>query len=235
MTKKSKSGSGHAALEGEEDQVCTAADAEFAEQVGNVKFHSTLGDVEFASDFLVGKIFEQGVEDLLLATTEIGNGIGFETAALIREDGIDESGKDRARNPETAAGYERQRTNQLIAGFRVGKKTLNAEAEELIAIGVGVLFANDDEARFRMTFEKIGQKSAGGGTCGMAINDVDLRGGRFEIAHVWSERGFKLLDDDFELRLRQNAFELAQHQGVRRQDANSWFGTCSLGSHYVPA
>jgi hypothetical protein len=37
------------------------------------------------------------------------------------------------------------------------------------------------------------------------------------------------------LRLRQYAFELAQHQGVRRQDANSWFGTCSLGSHYLPA
>ncbi len=57
----------------------------------------------------------------------------------------------------------------------------------------------------------------------MAINDVNLGDGRFEIAHVGRERGFELLDDDFKLSLRQDAFELAQHQGVRRQDANGQF------------
>jgi hypothetical protein len=37
------------------------------------------------------------------------------------------------------------------------------------------------------------------------------------------------------MRLRQNALELAQHQGVRREDTNRQFGRCALGSHYVPA
>ena len=44
----------------------------------------------------------------MFAAAEIGDGIGFEPAALIGEDGIDESGEDRARDPETAAGYQRQ-------------------------------------------------------------------------------------------------------------------------------
>ena len=57
----------------------------------------------------------------------------------------------------------------------------------------------------------------------MAIDDVNLCDGRLEIAHVGRESGFELLDDDFELSLRQNAFEFAQHQRVRRQDANSQF------------
>jgi len=54
----------------------------------------------------------------------------------------------------------------------------------------------------------------------MAIDNVDLRDRRFEIAHVRRERGFELLDDYLELRLGQHALELAQHQGVRREDAN---------------
>ena len=56
-----------------------------------MKLYGSLGDVELAGDFLVGKIFEEGVEDFLLAAAEIGDGIGFEAAALIREDGVDES------------------------------------------------------------------------------------------------------------------------------------------------
>ena len=71
-----------------------------------------------------------------------------------------------------------------------------------------------------MSFEKIGQESASGGAGGVPIDDVDLRDGRLEIAHIGRESGFELLDDDFELSLRQDAFELAQHQGMGREDAN---------------
>src|SRR5580700_8500368 len=95
----------HAALKSEENQVGAAADAEFAEKIGDMKFYGALGDVEFAGDLFVGKIFEERVQDFLLAAAEIGDGIGFEAAALIGEYGIDESGKDRARDPETTAGY----------------------------------------------------------------------------------------------------------------------------------
>ena len=188
-----------------------------------MEFHGALGDVEFAGDFLVGKIFEERVQDFLLAAAEIGDGIGFETAALTSKDGIHEARKDGPRNPESAVGDERQSANQLIARFRVGQETLNAEAQELIAVGVGMLFADDDEARFRMAFEKVGQKSAGSGARGVPVNHVNLRDWRLKIAHVWRERGFELLDDDFEWSLRQDAFELAQHQGVRRQDADRQF------------
>ena len=93
----------------------------------------------------------------------------------------------------------------------------------MVAVGVRVLFADDDKARLRMTFEKVGQESAGSGTRGVAIDYVDLSDGRLEIAHVGREGGFELLDDDFELSLRQDAFEFAQHQRVRRQDANRQF------------
>ena len=93
----------------------------------------------------------------------------------------------------------------------------------MVAIGVRVLFADDDKARLGMTFEKVGQESARSGTRGMSIDDVHLCDWRLEIAHVGRESGFELLDDDFKLSLRQDAFELAQHQRVRRQDANRQF------------
>ena len=54
----------------------------------------------------------------------------------------------------------------------------------------------------------------------MRVNDVNLSLGRLKSAKVGREGGFQLLKDYFELRFRQNAFELAQHQGVRREDAN---------------
>ena len=44
----------HAALEGEQDQICAAANAEFAEEIGDVKFYGAFGDVEFAGDFFCG-------------------------------------------------------------------------------------------------------------------------------------------------------------------------------------
>lgn len=146
----------HAALESEEDEVSAAADTEFAEQIGDVEFDGALGNVEFAGDFLVGEIFEERIENFLLATAEIGDGIGFEAATLAGEDRIDKAGKDRARNPEAAVGDEGQGAGQLIAGFGVSQEAFDAEAQELIAVGVGVLFADDDEARFGMAFEKIG-------------------------------------------------------------------------------
>jgi len=210
----------HAALEGEKNQIGAAADAEFAEEIGDVKFYSAFGDVEFAGDFFVGKVFEKRVQDFLFATAEIGDGIGFETATLTGKDGIDKAGKDRARHPESSIGDQRQSADQLIAGFRVGEKTLHTETQELIAVGVRVLFADDDQAGFGMTFEKIGQKCACRRPCGMPINDVNLSDRRLEIAHVRRERGFELLDDDFEWSFGQDAFELAQHQGMRREDAN---------------
>ncbi len=142
---------------------------------------------------------------------------------MTREDGIDEAGKDGARNPETAVGHKRQCANQLIAGFGVSEKTLHAKTQKLIAIGVRVLFTDDDKARLWMTFEKVGQKCASGRACRMPINDVNLRDRRLKIAHVRRERGFQLLDDDFKLSLRQHAFELAQHQGMRRKDTDRQF------------
>jgi len=87
-------GRGHAALKSEENQVGAAANAEFAEQIGDVKFYGAFGDVEFAGDFFIGKIFEERVQNFLLAAAEIGDRVGLEAAALIREDGIDESGQD---------------------------------------------------------------------------------------------------------------------------------------------
>jgi hypothetical protein len=225
----------HAALEGEQDQICATADAEFAEEIGNMKFYGALGDIELAGDFFVGKILEERVQDFLLAAAEISDGIGFEAAALTGKDGIHEAGKHGARNPESAIGDQRKSTDQLITRFRVREKTLNTKAQKLIAVGVRVLFADDDEACLGMTFEKIGQKSASSGARGMAINDVNLRDGRFKITHIGCESGFELLDDDFEWSLRQDTFELAQHKRVRRENANRHLGTCSLGSHCVPA
>ena len=221
----------HAPLEGEEDQVGAAADTEFAEKIRDVEFYGALGDVEFAGDLFIREIFEERIENFLFATAEIGDGIGLEAAALTGEDRVHKTGEDGARNPETAIGNQRQRADELLAGFGVSQKTLHAETEELVTIGVRVLLADDDEAGFGVSFEKIGQESAGSGARGMAVDYVNLSDGRLEIAHVGSECRFELLDDDFEMRLRQNALELAQHQRVRREDTNRQFGRCALGSH----
>src|SRR5690348_8727897 len=223
------------ALKRKENQIGAAANAKFAEQIGDVKFHGALGDVEFAGDFLVRKIFEERVQDFLLAAAEVGDGICFEAASLTGQDGIDEAGKNRARDPESTIGDERQSAGQLFARLGVGEETLNSETQELIAVGVRVLLADDDKASFGMAFEKIGQESASCGTGGMPIDHVHLPGRRLKTAHIGSERGFKLLDDDLEWSLPQNAFEFAQHEWVRRKDADRQLGTCTFGSHYVPA
>ena len=43
----------HPALEGEEDQICAAADTELVEQVRNVKLHGALRNIELVGDFFV--------------------------------------------------------------------------------------------------------------------------------------------------------------------------------------
>ena len=77
---------GHAALESKKDQIGAAANAEFTERFGDVEFYGALGNVEFAGDFLVGKILEERIQHFLLAAAEISVRIGFETAALTGKD-----------------------------------------------------------------------------------------------------------------------------------------------------
>src|SRR5882724_12879092 len=84
---------GQTTLESKKNQVGAAADAEFVEQVRNVELDSAFGDVELAGDFLVRKIFEERIEDFLLAAAEIRDGISLQAAALAREDGIHETGE----------------------------------------------------------------------------------------------------------------------------------------------
>ncbi len=83
-----------------------------------------------------------------------------------------------------------------------------------------MLFADDDQARIGVAFENVRKKSAGGLTSGVRINDINLGFGRFERAQIRSKRGFELFADDFKFRLGQKAFELAQHQGMRREEAD---------------
>jgi hypothetical protein len=192
---------GHAALEGEEDQVSAAADTEFVEQVGDVELYGALSDVELAGDFFVGKILEEGVEDFLFAAAQIGHGIGFEAARLAGEDGIHEAGKNGARNPEAAGGDEREGADQLVAGFSVGEDAFYTQPQQREASGVLVLFPHDDEPSVGMSLENVGEERACGLTSGVGINDVDLSFRRFEGTKIGSEGGLELFGDDFEVGL----------------------------------
>ena len=82
-----------------EDEVGAAADGEFGEHVGNVKFDGALGNVEARGDFLVGKIFEQGVENLQLAAAEAGASRGGISGKLL---------ESAARGNRTARIRQRQ-------------------------------------------------------------------------------------------------------------------------------
>ena len=157
----------------------------------------------------------------MFASSEIGDGVGFEAASLTGQNGIDETGKQLARNPETAAGYKRQSADELVASFHVSKQALHAEAQKRIAVGLVVLIADDDQAGFGETFHQIGEQRAGSRLGGVGVHNVDLSFRRLEVAEVGSESGLELLEDDFELRLGQKAFELAQHQRVGRENADS--------------
>jgi hypothetical protein len=123
----------------------------------------------------------------------------------------------------------------LVPGFNVSEKAFHSETQEGKAIGIVVLLADDDEASLGMAFENIGQEGAGGRLCGMSVNDVNLGARRLKGAQVRRKGGFQLLENNFELGLCQNAFELAQHQRMRREDANRQFGGIPFGSHYLPA
>jgi len=223
---------GHAALEGEEDEVGAAAYTEFVEQVGDVKFNGAFGDVELAGDFLVGKIFQKRIENFLFAAAEIGDGIGFEAARLSGKDRVNETGKNGARNPEATGGDERKGADELVAGFGVGEDAFYAEAEQREAGVILMLFADDDEASVSVAFQDIGEESAGGLTGGMRVDHVNLGFGGLERAQVGSESRFELFADDFEFGFGQKAFELAQHQRVRREEANRelWIG--AFRSHF---
>jgi hypothetical protein len=50
---------GQAALESQKYEVGTAANAEFAQQVGNVKFNGAFGDVQATANLLVGEVLKQ--------------------------------------------------------------------------------------------------------------------------------------------------------------------------------
>ncbi len=200
-----------------------------------MEFHGAFGNVELAGDFLVRKILEERIENFLFAATEIRDGISLQAAALAREDGIDETGEELARDPETSVGDQGQRSDQLLAGFDVGEQAFHTETEKRKAVGIVVLLADDDQASFGVAFENIGQESAGSGLGGVGVDDVDLGARRLQISEIGRQSGFQLFENDFVLSFRQNALELAQHQGVRREDANRQFGRSAFRSHCLPA
>jgi hypothetical protein len=134
-----------------------------------VEFNGALGDVELAGDFLVRKILEERIENFLFAATEVGDGIGFQAASLVREDRIHESGENRTRYPEAAIRDERQCADELLAGFFVREDSLNAQTQERKTVGVLMLIADNDEARVGEAFNKIGEKCPGGLTGGMRV------------------------------------------------------------------
>ena len=95
---------GHAALEGQEDQVGAAADAKLAEQIGDMKFYGALGNVQTAANFFIGKIFEEGIENFLFAAAQIGDGVGFEAATLPGKYGVHKTRKELTGHPEATDG-----------------------------------------------------------------------------------------------------------------------------------
>src|SRR5260370_40858133 len=120
-----------AALKGKQNEVGTTAHAELTEQVRNVKLHSAFRNVELAGNLFVGKIFEQRIENFLLAAAEIRYGIGLQPTPLTREVGIAETGEKLARNPESAADNNRERADQLVPGFTVPEKAFHTKANDL--------------------------------------------------------------------------------------------------------
>lgn len=188
-----------------------------------MELDGALGNVEFAGDFFIGKIFKQRVEDFLFAAAEIGDGIGFEAARLAGEDRIHETGKNGARHPETATGDERKSAHELIAGFGVGENAFYAETKQGEAVRILMGFADNDEPRVGIALKNIGKKCACGLASGVRIDDVNLGLRRFEGTKIGSESGLQLLADDFEIGLGQDAFELTQHQRMWREQANRQF------------
>src|SRR5260370_2397736 len=224
-----------AALKGKKNEDGTAAHTELTEKVRNVKLHSAFRNVELAVNLFVGKIFEQRIENFMLAAAEIRDGIGLQTTTLAGKDRINESGEELPRNPESSAGNERESADQLVPCFDVSEKAFHTETQERKAVGIVVLLANDNEAGLRIALEKIRQERAGGGLCRMSVHDVNLGARRLKGAQGRRKGGIQLLEDKLGLGLCQNAFELAQHQRMRREDANRQFGRSAFRSHCSPA
>src|SRR5260370_2311815 len=188
-------------MKGKKNEVATAARATLVEQVRNVKLHGAFRNVELAGDFLVRKIFQQRIQDFLFAAAEIGDGIGLQAAALAGKDGVNESGEKLPWNPESSSGNKGERADQLFAGFDIGQKAFNAETQQRKTIGFIVLFADDNEARFGKTFEKIGQERASGRARGIGVDNVNLSFGRLQGTEGGSKGGFELFDNHLELGL----------------------------------
>jgi len=216
-----KLGLGHATLKGQKDQVSAAANAEFIEQVGHVKFDGAFGNIEFAGDFLVGEILEKRIENFLFATAKIGDGFRLETPALTGKDGVDEARKHGTGHPESALRNERKRAGKLIAGFGVSEDAFDAKAQE----GVGVSFvdrvAHDNQARVSVAFQDVGEQSTGGLARGMRVNHKDLSAGRLKIAQVGGQGGFELLGNDLELRgFAKKTLKFAQNERMWGEQAD---------------
>ena len=225
-------GLGETALKGQQDQIGAAADAKFVEQVRDVELDGALGDIEFAGDFLVGKILEKRIENFLFAAAEVGDRVGLQAASLAGENGIDEAGEHRTRNPEAALRNEWQGARELVTRFRVAEDSLDAQTKKRKAVGFIDRVSNDNQSRVDVALQNICEQRAGGLASGVRIHNVNLSDRRLEVAQVGSECGFELFGDDFELGgLAQQALKLGKHQRVRREQANGQFGSHSFGSH----
>src|SRR5438309_509541 len=191
-----------AALKGKKNEVGAAANTKFVEQVRNVKLHGALCNIELVGDFFVGKMFQQRIENLLLAAAQIRDGVGLEAAALSGEDGINESREELPRNPESSAGNKRKSADQLFAGFDISEKPLHAKTQERKTVGFVVLLPNDDEPGLRMAFEKVGQERTCGRLSGVRVDDVNLSFRRLQGAQIGRECRLQLLENNLELSFR---------------------------------
>ena len=92
-----------------------------------MEFYGALRDIQFAGNLFVGQIFEEGIEDFLLPAAQFRGAFHFYSpAARIVDNGVDKFRKQRARNPEPAAGHQRQRPRELFASLSVGQQTFGA-------------------------------------------------------------------------------------------------------------
>src|SRR5258708_24841977 len=108
-----------AALKGKKNEVGTAAHTELTEQVRNVKLHSAFRNVELAGNLFVGKIFEQRIENFLLAAAEIRDGIRLQTTTRAGKERVNDTGDALPQQPESSAGNKRFSADQFISAFDV--------------------------------------------------------------------------------------------------------------------
>ena len=95
-----------------------------------------------------------------------------------------------------------------------------------------MLVADDNEAGVGVTLENVGEQGAGGLSRGVSVHNIDLGLGRLESSEVGRQSGFELLRNHLEIALRQNAFELTEHERMRREQADRELGTGTFGSHF---